>query len=581
MANGATTFRLPHLNYSTLVLVVVTIFVGTLAIVPLFYLVWSSFKPIAVGNLADFSLGNFTLENFLRAFADPLILTMLGDSFIFAGGSMLVAIFFGGVIAFLVERTDAPMRNLAYGFMFVPLIMPGMLKAIGWVLLMSPNNGLLNTVWFSFGFKDPLFNPSSLPAMFWVEGLSMAPLTFLMLGAAFRGMDPSLEEAALTSGAGKLMTFWRVTLRLMSPALAGIALLQMIRGLESFDVPITMGSGKNIQVFSTNIYVSVREISPPDYGTAFALSLVLVVLAVLGVAVYHRVMGKSERYATVTGKGFRPRLIPLGKWRWAATGFILFFLLASTILPFLVLLWVSFLPYYQLPSWDALNRLTLDSYRDLFARDQFFLSLKNTLIVSTVVSVGAMLLATLISWIVIRLKPRGGKLLDTLSFMPYTVPGIAMGFSFMIVFLSFPNPIYGTLWILILAYLTNFLPIATRFTHAAIAQIRAELEEAATTAGAGPFTVMRRIIVPLILPSLIAGALYIFLLSAKIVSAAAILWQPDSVILPVYLLQMWVDGRLPLVGALSVVMISGLMVLTIAARTLAQRRSIVTEVTTQ
>ena len=570
--------RLAHFfDYRTITLAVVTAFVATLALIPLFYLVWSSFKPIAVGQLSDFTLTNFTFENFARAYSDPAIFAMLFDSFFFATGSMLVAFVFGGIIAFLVERTDAPMRNFVYGFMFIPLIMPSMLKAIGWVLLLSPNNGILNKVWYAFGFKDPLFDSSSIPAMFWVEGLSMSPLTFLMLGAALRGMDPSLEEAAFTSGAGKLTVFRKVTLRLMTPALAGIALLQFIRGLEAFDVPFTMGSGKGIQVFSTNIYSSVREISPPDYGSAFVLSLVLIMLAVIGVAIYHRVMARSESYATVTGKGFRPRLISLGRWRGVAGGFFLFFLVASTLLPFLVLLWASFLPYYQTPSVQALSQLNLNSYRDLFSRDQFYLSLKNTLILSTLVSVAAMLLATVISWIVIRLKPRGSRLLDTLSFLPYTVPGIAMGFSFMVVFLTFPNPIYGTLWILILAYLTNFLPTATRFTHAGIAQIRAELEEAATTAGAGLYTVLRKIIMPLILPSLVAGGLYIFLLSAKVVSMAAILWQPDSIILPVYLLHLWVDGRLPLVGALSVVMITGLTALTIVARTFAQRRSIIAQ----
>lgn len=554
-----------------------TAFVGTLALIPLFYLVWSSFKPIALGRLADFSLANFTLENFARAYSDPAVFAMLIDSFFFAGGSMLVAFVFGGSIAFLVERTDTPMRNFVYGFMFVPLIMPSVLKAIGWVLLLSPTNGILNKILQALGFKEPLFDSSSIPAMFWVEGLSMSPLTFLMLGAALRGMDPSLEEAAFTSGASKFTVFRKVTLRLMTPALAGIALLQFIRGLEAFDVPFTMGSARGVQVFSTNIYTSVREISPPDYGTAFVLSLVLVFLAVIGVGIYHRAIARSERYATVTGKGFRPRLIALGRWRWVAGGFILFFLFASTVLPFLVLLWASFLPYYQAPSWDALAHLTLNSYRDLFSRDEFYLSLKNTLILSTVVSVAAMLLATVISWIVIRLKPKGSRLLDMLSFLPYTIPGIAMGFSFMIVFLSFPNPIYGTLWILILAYLTNFLPTATRFTHAGVAQIRAELEEAATTAGAGLLTVMWRIVMPLILPSLVAGGLYIFLLSAKVVSMAAILWQPDSIILPVYLLRLWVDGRLPLVGALSVVMITGLTALTIVARVFAQRRSMIAQ----
>ncbi len=562
----------------TVCLVLVTAVVGTLAGIPLFYLLWNSFKPIALGNLSDFSLSNFTLQNFIDAYSDPVIFTMLFDSFFFAIGSMVVAFVFGGVIAFLVERTNTPMRNVTYGLMFIPLIMPSMLKAVGWVLLLSPDNGILNNILFSVGFKEPLFNAYSIPSMFWVEGLSMSPLTFLMLGAALRGMDPSLEEAAFTSGASKLLTLRKVTLKLMTPALAGIGLLQFIRGLEAFEVPFVMGMPKGIQVFSTNIYVSVREISPPEYGTAFVLSLVLVALAMVAMAVYHRIISKSGRYATVTGKGYRPRLISLGKWRWVGSGFIIFFLTASTILPFLVLLWVSLLPFYQAPSFEVLSQLTLRSYLDLFSRDFFYLAIKNTLILCTTVSVAGMTLATLVSWMVIRLRLRGSKVLDILAFLPYTIPGIAMGFSFMVFFLAFPNPIYGTIWILVLAYVANFLPLATRFTHAGIAQIRAELEEAAMTAGAGLFTVMRRVLIPLILPSLVAGGLYIFLLSAKVLSMAAILWEPDSVIMSVYLLQIWNEGRLASVGALSVVMITGLTILTIVARMIVQRHTVVAEI---
>jgi len=251
------------LNYRTALLVPVVLFVGSLAVIPPFYLLWSSFKPITLGNISDFSLSNFTLENYIDAFSDPTIFITLIDSFFFAGGSMLVALLFGGMIAFLVERTNVPMRNLTYGLMLIPLIMPSMLKAIGWILLINPNNGILNLIWFSFGFEEPIFNAYSIPAMFWVEGLSMSPLTFLLLGSAFRGMDPSLEEAAFTSGAGKVLTFFKVTLKLMTPAIAGIALLQFIRGLEAFEVPFVMGSTKGIHVFSTNIYVSIKEISPP------------------------------------------------------------------------------------------------------------------------------------------------------------------------------------------------------------------------------------------------------------------------------------------------------------------------------
>jgi iron(III) transport system permease protein len=363
----------------------------------------------------------------------------------------------------------------------------------------------------------------------------------------------------------------------MIPALAGIGLLQFIRGIEAFEVPFIMGLGKGVHVFSTHIYLSVKEVVPPDYGTAFVLSLVLVGFGVAGVAIYHRVVAGSQNYATVTGKGFRPRLISLGKWRWLAGAFVLFFLFASTILPFLVLLWASLLPFYQPPSAQAFSKISLWSYRELFSRDLFYLAIKNTVLLCTMVSVGGMLLATVVSWIVIRLRPRGARLLDALAFLPYTVPGIAMGFAFMVVFLAFPNPIYGTLWILVLGYLASSLPIATRFTHAGIAQIRAELEEAATTSGANPLTVMRCIVMPLILPSLVAGGLYLFLSSVKVVSQAAILWQPDSVVLSVYVLQLWNEGSLPLVGAYSVVVITALTVLTIVARLFAQRRTMVAE----
>jgi iron(III) transport system permease protein len=269
-------------------------------------------------------------------------------------------------------------------------------------------------------------------------------------------------------------------------------------------------------------------------------------------------MAQSERYNTVTGKGFHPRLISLGKWRWIAGGFILFYLLSSTVLPFLVLFWASLLPYYQIPSWEALSQISAENYHAVFSRDSFYLSIKNSLILALIASVGAMLLGTIVSWVLIRLRPRGSSVLEALTFLPYSVPGIAMGFSFMVFFLAFPNPVYGTLWILILAYLTNFLPLATRFTNAGVAQIRAELEEAATTSGAGFFTVMRRIVCPLILPSLLAGGLYVFILSLKIMSMAAILWEPGSIILPIFLFHTWSNGQLPEVGALSVMMVFGL-----------------------
>ncbi|MBM2832512.1 MAG: sugB 2 [Dehalococcoidia bacterium] len=545
------------------------------AVIPLFFLVWNSFKPVAVGNLSDFSLSNFTLKNFREVLSEPRAFTTLIDSFIFAFGSMIVAFAFGGTIAFLVERTNTPYRNVMYGLMFIPLVMPGMLKAIGWVLLIGPKAGLLNQAWFALtGLSTPLFNAFSIPAMFFVEGLSESPLTFFLLGASLRGMDPSLEEAAYTSGANRTVTMSRVTLRLMMPAILGVSLLNFVRALESFDVPLIMGMSSGIRVFATHIYLVLRNISPPEYGQGFVYSLTLIILAVAGLLVYQGMMRRSERYATVTGKGYRPRLLDLGKTgRPLAAAFLLSFLFLSMILPMLVLMWASILPFYQVPwakGFDA-ARMSLDNYRELFGRWDFVVAVKNTAILAGVSSVGSMLLATIISWVVIRLRPRGTRVLDTLVFIPYAIPGIAMGFSMMILFLTFPNPIYGSVWIMVIAYLVHFLPVATRFTHAGVAQLKGELEEAAVTSGAGTFTMMRRILIPLMLPTLVGGSLYVFLLASRIMSMAAILYTPDSVVLAIFIYQIWTEGSMPVVGALAVVMVFALTALTIVSRKLSQR----------
>ena len=548
----------------------IIVFVASLSLIPIAFLLWSSFKPVDAITISDWRLDNLTFENFRESLADPSSLSMLFDSLFLAVGSMTVAFFFGGIIAFLVERTDAPFRNQTYGLMFVPLILPSMLKAIGWVFVLEPNNGILNNIteWMALGKP---FNAYTVTSMFWVQGLSMTPLTFLMLGASLRSMDPSLEEASTVCGAGKLQTVRWITLKLMMPALAGVGLLQFVRGMEAFEVPFIMGLSSGVQVFATNIYIAAREVQPPAYGHAFAMSVVLIIIGVIGLVIYQKLMTDAEQFATITGKGFRPRVIPLGKWRLAAGAFIVFYLFITIGIPFLMLSWVSLLPYYQVPSFRALSSLTMENYLTVLGDPDFVLAIKNTLLLGTIVSVGSILLGTVISWLTVRRKSRGSRILDTVAFIPYAIPGIAMGLSFLVVFLAFPNPIYGTIWILVLIYLVSFLPIATRFSHAGLRQLHKELEEAAMVSGSGFISVMKRIIVPLLLPSLLAGGLYVFVLSTKVASQAAVLWSPDSLILSIYLLKSWMDGSFPLVSALAVIMICGFVALAIGIRVFARR----------
>jgi iron(III) transport system permease protein len=369
----------------------------------------------------------------------------------------------------------------------------------------------------------------------------------------------------------------------MTPALAGIGLLQFVRGLEAFEVPLLMGLPKGIRVFSTNIYWVVRETNPPEYGLGFVYGITLVIVAMVGLFIYQRMMGRAGQFATITGKGYRPRLIDLGRGRWFAGGFIIFFLFVAIVLPFLVLLFASFLPFYMAPSARAWASLTLVNYDTIFNSSQVLLAIRNTALLCGITSVGGMLVATIISWVVIRLRTKGSRVLDALVFIPYAIPSVAMGFAFLIVFLQVGqlgppfNWFYGAIWALVVVYLVRFLPMGTRFTHAGMAQIKAELEEAAAASGAGFLTIVWRIIIPLMLPSLVAGGLYIFLLSMKVMSMAAMLMSPESFVLSIMIFQLWNEGSIPEVGSLSVLMIFVGTVLTIVSRRLAQRRAVVSE----
>lgn len=552
----------------TLIVGLVVLFLGG---IPLFFVLWNSFREATIGTLGQFSLTGFTLKNYIAAYSNPTWIPMLLHSFSFAIGSMIIALFLGGTLAYLVERTDAPLGNWTYGMMFVTLVMPSMLKSIAWILLLSPTIGILNKAFFALGFSKPLFNAYSLYAMFWVEGISMTPLTFLLLGATFRNMDPSLEEAAYVFGGSSLQTFMRVTGPMLLPAFAGVALLQMVRGLEAFEVPLIMGLQSGIVVFSTNIYLAMRETFPPDYGLGFSYSMLLLTLTLGGIIIYQRIMASSERYTTITGKAFRARIIKLKKWRPWATVFIIFYTIVGVGLPYATLLYASFLPYYQAPSRKAFSQFTLENYIALSERTDLIPTLKNTLIVCVSAGAGAMFLALFVSWITIRLKSRGSKALDILAFLPYASPSIVTGVGFMVVFLAFRNPIYGTIWILVLAYISRYMPYGTRFTHAGFIQIHKELEEAAHISGASLGQALRRVVIPLMLPSILAGFLYISLLAVKVMSMAAILFTPDTMVLSVLIWQMWESGSIGSVGALSVIMITLLSAFSIFARKLRTR----------
>ncbi len=545
----------------------IAVVIGVLVVVPLGLLVVNSFRSVSVGDI-EFSLKGLTLHNYIEAYSSPATFRMLLNSLWFAVGSMILAMCMGGVLAFLAERTDLRWRHAIPLMVMIPLIMPSVVKGIAWIFLLSPRIGVINQIGRWLGLDGPILSAYSLPAMIWVEGVSMSPLAFLLIAGTIRRMDPSLEEAALGSGASTWTTFSRVLLPLLKPGLAGVAILLFVRGIEAFEIPMLLGFSSGIFVFSTTIYYSIRGAFPPDYGLGFAYSMTLVVVTLAAILLYQRQLRHSERYTVVVGKGYRPRLVPLGKWAWPAWGFVGFYVIFAAVLPLLILVWSSLLPYYRPPSFKALSAVSLENYWELFASPALLNVAGNTLLLGGISSVAIMFLAIVCSWFVYRTGITGRKVLDVVVFLPYAVSGMVIGVAFLVVFLSFPNPLYNTIWIIVLAYVVNYLPIGTRFTNAAVVQVHKELEEAAWGSGAGFWTTLRFVWFPLLLPTLVNGFLFVLILSFKVMSIAMLLRGPDSMVLSVYLWHLWDTGNPGTSSALSVLLIVVVTALSVVARRL-------------
>jgi iron(III) transport system permease protein len=297
--------------------------------------------------------------------------------------------------------------------------------------------------------------------------------------------------------------------------------------------------------------------------------MTLILLTIAALWLYQRQLSRAERYTVVMGKGYRPRLIQLGRWSWVGWTFLGFYAVVGALLPFFILLWASLLPYYEPPSMEALSKVSLDNFTTVLRMDDLWDATENTIILGMTSSMGAMFLTVLASWFIFRTHLAWRKLLDFVLFLPYAFPGMIVGVAFMILFLSFKNPLYNTIWIIVLAHIVNFLPIGSRFTHAAVVQVHKELEEAASASGAGFWRTLRHIWMPLLAPALTNGTLFLLILSFKVMSVAALLQGPDSMVLSVYLWNIWGGGEAGLASALSVLLVITLGLLTIVSRRLA------------
>jgi iron(III) transport system permease protein len=347
-------------------------------------------------------------------------------------------------------------------------------------------------------------------------------------------------------------------MRLLMPTSASVLLILFVRTLESFETPALIGIPARIYVYTSEIFLAFNEY-PPDYGRGAALAIGLLILSALGVWLYTRSTRESKRFQTVTGKAFRPRQFDLGGWRWVGFAFLMVYFLVVVLLPFLVMLWASFLPFFATPSWDALQKLSFENYAYLANFRPFWDAMQNSIILAILTATAAMVLTSLIAWIVYKARLPGAWILDFLAFVPITVPGIVLGMALILLYVAFPIPIYGTIWVLLIAYVTRYIPYGMRSASGSIVQIHSELEEAAAASGASWWETFKRVTLPLLRPGFVAGWIYICIVSFREFSTSVLLATGESRVLSILLFTMFEQGQVTIVAAIGILMILTLL----------------------
>jgi iron(III) transport system permease protein len=540
--------------------------------------VWFVFVPLtalvynAFTEDTGFGPGAFSLDNFVEAYSSWHILRLFWNSLVFACATALTTFVMGALVAWVVERTDAPGGALFHTLSLLSFAIPGLLMAMAWIFVFSPNIGWGNAVLKSaFGLAEAPVNIYSMAGMTWALASHYFPLAYLALGPALRVLDVRMEEAALMSGGTFAQVFSRVTLPLLRPAILSALLLLFVMGMASYEVPRLIGRPARIDVFTTDIQGAIIA-TPPAFGVASALGLTLLAICVLAVFFYRRATRHAESFATITGKGYRPTRVKLGRWRWpVALGLGTMFAFALG-LPLVTLVWQSFFRNLAQPFFSSAALATLDNYDFILRYPIFLAAVKTSVLLAAMAATIVAGLTFVMAWIAQRALPRYGFILDALAFAPIAIPGVIVGAGILVAYLMLPIPIYNTIWILLVAYVTLYLPYGMRFASSGITQIHRELEEMASVSGAGLGQTFGRIMLPLLAPVLLAGWIYVFVLAVRELGASIFLVGPGTHVLGTISLTMWEEGgSYGAVAALGVIQIVPLIVIVAGLRAIELR----------
>lgn len=509
---------------------------GGAIITPVIIVLWRSFTTGKLG----FSVG-LTFANYLRVFADRDILPMLVNSVVYAGGAAALGTALGALLAWIVARTNTPGKTLVELMPLYPILMPPIMKNIAWILLLAPRSGILNNMLQQvFGIEAQPFNAFSMAGMIWVFGLACVPLGYLFLLPIFLSFDPSLEESAYIAGSKPVNTTLKITLPLALPAFFSAFVLNFLRGLRSFETPVLQGTPGNINVFVARVYDSMAL--EFNSGLATAYSMVLVVLSVIVLVVYVRATRFSERYATITGKGYRVKVLDIGAWKYVTFLAVFIYFLVGIVIPFVVLIVVSMIPYFDYDTFMKFpSNMVLTNYHTVIRHPSFVTGLYNSLILSTTIALVTVLAGIVMAFTIYRTSTYGAKLFEFIGTLPLAFPPLVLSVGLVIVFLG--TPLYNSLWALGIGLFVAYFPYAFRNASGSIVNIHKELDEAAWVHGAKWRHVFFKITLPILKPAVGGALFYIFIEAIRNVDVAVLLTSPGREYGPVTLFEYFRVGQ--------------------------------------
>lgn len=518
-------------------------------------IIWATFQEGLPGFQAV-----FTLANYAEVLFYPVTPQAAANTVTLGLGTVLVSCFFGLPTAWLIHRTNVPFKKVFLVLMFVHVLLPGFLRTMGWIMLLSPEIGLINkALRIIIPVESGPFSLYNIPFMALLQGVSLTPTLFFMVAGAFAAIDPAIEESAEVCGASRLQNIRRIAVPLVMPGLMAAAIYIFMTAVSMFEVAALLGMPNNIQVFATLMYSAVRpELGLPNYGIAGVYGVLLLIPSAVALRYYQKMLKLTHRHATVTGKGYRPKLTDLGGWRKAGTGFIIFYFTIDLFLPFLAVLWTSLVPRIQMPSLAGLKTVSLAGYRSAFIVLGEGGVLTNTIQMVLYVGIVTVVISLVISWIVLRTRLPGRFALDTISMVPHAIPGIAFAFAIAYVSLLLVRQVpilYGSLAAIICADIMRRVPFGTRTISASLIQIHPELEEAVQVCGGSRIVALGKVIIPLIVPALFYSFVWSMLQAYREVTIALFLMSPRNVVMATAIWERWQSGETDAAAALGVIMV--------------------------